>query len=82
MRTPTKPWYRASKDAWYVEINGKQVRLSNARLDDSDQLMHRHIPAKSVKYFRHSEYHSSRGLRRYSPALAGPAARRKGKCKT
>lgn len=22
-----RPWYRASKDAWFVEINGKQVRL-------------------------------------------------------
>ena len=31
MRTPTKPWYRASKDAWYVEINGKQVRLAKGR---------------------------------------------------
>jgi hypothetical protein len=26
--SPTKPWYRASKDAWYVEFNGKQVRLA------------------------------------------------------
>jgi integrase len=23
-----KPWYRASKDAWYVEIDGKQIRLA------------------------------------------------------
>ena len=28
MRSPTKPWYRASKDAWYVEFNGRQVRLA------------------------------------------------------
>lgn len=26
-----KPWYRASKDAWYVEINGKQVRLAKGK---------------------------------------------------
>ena len=31
MRTPTKPWYRASKDAWYVEFNGRQVRLAKGR---------------------------------------------------
>ncbi len=31
MRLPTKPWYRASKDAWYVEFNGKQVRLAKGR---------------------------------------------------
>ncbi len=31
MRTPTKPWYRASKDAWYVEFNGKQVRLAKGQ---------------------------------------------------
>jgi integrase len=23
-----KPWFRASKNAWYVEVNGKQVRLA------------------------------------------------------
>jgi hypothetical protein len=31
VRIPTKPWYRASKDAWYVEINGRQVRLAKGR---------------------------------------------------
>lgn len=30
MRTH-KPWYRASNDAWYVEINGKQVRLAKGK---------------------------------------------------
>src|SRR4051812_44602700 len=28
MRTSTKPWYRKERKAWYVELNGKQVRLS------------------------------------------------------
>jgi hypothetical protein len=28
---PQKPWYRASKDAWYVEINGRQVRLAKGK---------------------------------------------------
>jgi integrase len=28
---PRKPWYRASKDAWYVEIEGKQVRLAKGK---------------------------------------------------
>jgi integrase len=28
VRTPAKPWYRASKDAWYVEFNGRQIRLA------------------------------------------------------
>jgi hypothetical protein len=23
-----KPWFRTSKNAWYVEVNGKQVRLA------------------------------------------------------
>ena len=31
MRIPTKPWYRASKDAWYVEVNGRQLRLAKGR---------------------------------------------------
>jgi hypothetical protein len=31
VRSPVKPWYRASKDAWYVEFNGKQIRLANGR---------------------------------------------------
>jgi integrase len=26
-----KPWYRKSKDAWYVEIDGRQVRLAKGR---------------------------------------------------
>jgi hypothetical protein len=28
---PPKPWYRAPKDAWYVEFNGKQVRPAKDR---------------------------------------------------
>jgi len=31
VRIPAKPWYRASKDAWYVEYNGRQVRLAKGR---------------------------------------------------
>ena len=31
MPIPTKPWYRASKDAWYVEFNVRQVRLAKGR---------------------------------------------------
>lgn len=31
MRAPAKPWYRASKDAWYVEFNGEQVRLAKGQ---------------------------------------------------
>ena len=30
MRTP-KPWYRAPKNAWYVEIGGRQVRLAKGK---------------------------------------------------
>ena len=30
-RTPNKPWYRASKDAWYVEFNGRQLRLAKGQ---------------------------------------------------
>lgn len=26
-----KPWYRKSKDAWYVEIDGRQVRLAKGK---------------------------------------------------
>ena len=36
MRTPTKPWYRASKDAWYVEFNGKQFRLAKGRDNEKE----------------------------------------------
>jgi integrase len=31
VRSPTKPWYRASKDAWYVQFNGRKVRLAKGR---------------------------------------------------
>jgi integrase len=31
MGRTAKPWYRASRDAWYVEVGGKQVRLANGR---------------------------------------------------
>jgi integrase len=27
MRLPEGPWYRASRDAWYVKVNGRQRRL-------------------------------------------------------
>src|SRR5205085_10350901 len=33
MRTH-KPWYRASKDAWFVEVNGKQVRLAKGEANE------------------------------------------------
>jgi hypothetical protein len=33
MRTP-KPWYRASKDVWYVEFNGQQIRLAKGRANE------------------------------------------------
>jgi hypothetical protein len=28
MRTSSKPWYRKLNKTWYVELGGKQVRLS------------------------------------------------------
>ena len=28
MATQPQPWYRASKDAWFVQHRGKQVRLA------------------------------------------------------
>jgi integrase len=31
VRSPTKPWYRASKDAWYVQLHGRKVRLAKGR---------------------------------------------------
>jgi integrase len=31
MRLPEGPWYRASRDAWYVRVNGKQVRLAKGK---------------------------------------------------
>jgi hypothetical protein len=31
MRLPEGPWYRASRDAWYVEVDGKQVRLAKGK---------------------------------------------------
>ena len=30
MRQP-KPWFRTSKNAWFVELGGKQVRLAKGR---------------------------------------------------
>src|SRR3712207_3651941 len=31
MRIPEGPWYRASKDAWFVQHLGKQVRLAKGK---------------------------------------------------
>lgn len=31
MRLPEGPWYRASRDAWYVRVGGKQVRLAKGK---------------------------------------------------
>jgi integrase len=33
MRTSSKPWYRKERRAWYVELNGKQVRLSSDKAE-------------------------------------------------
>jgi integrase len=35
---PLKPWYRASRDTWYVEIGGKQTPLAKGR-DSRDEAM-------------------------------------------
>ncbi|MFO0849976.1 MAG: site-specific integrase [Gemmataceae bacterium] len=37
MRQP-KPWYRASKDAWFVELGGKQIRLAKGRDSEKQAL--------------------------------------------
>ncbi len=31
MRLPEGPWYRASRDAWYVEYEGQQVKLAKGK---------------------------------------------------
>lgn len=31
MGRDAKPWYRAGKDAWYVEVDGKQVKLTKGK---------------------------------------------------
>ncbi len=31
MRLPEGPWYRASRDAWYVKVGGRQVRLAQGK---------------------------------------------------
>ena len=36
MRTSSKPWYRKSNDAWYVEIGGKQVMLAKGKENKAD----------------------------------------------
>jgi integrase len=33
MRTSSKPWYRKQNKTWYVEFNGKQVRLSKDKAE-------------------------------------------------
>ena len=33
MRTSDKPWYRKSKGAWFVTLNGKQIRLSEDKAE-------------------------------------------------
>ncbi len=30
-RLPEGPWYRASRDGWYVRVDGKQVRLAKGK---------------------------------------------------
>lgn len=33
MRTSSKPWYRKQNQTWYVELNGRQVRLSKDKAE-------------------------------------------------
>lgn len=36
MRTSSKPWYREERDAWYVQINGKQVMLAKGKANKAE----------------------------------------------
>jgi len=53
-RTP-KPWYRAAKDAWFVELDGRQIRLATGLKNKSQaiqafhQLMASSYPAAETK---------------------------------
>lgn len=40
---PSKPWYRTSHDAWYVEIDGRQVKLAKGKASKPEamQAFHR-----------------------------------------
>lgn len=38
MRLPEGPWYRAFRDAWYVEIEGRQVRLARGNANQKAAL--------------------------------------------
>lgn len=35
---PNVPWYRASRDAWYVEIDGKQIKLAKGKANKDQAL--------------------------------------------
>ncbi|WP_435017457.1 hypothetical protein TA3x_005068 [Tundrisphaera sp. TA3] len=36
MRTSVKPWYRQARDAWYVQIDGKQVKLAKGKANKAE----------------------------------------------
>src|SRR5205823_2907392 len=36
MARPPKPWYRKSKDAWYVCLDGKQVQLAKGKASKAE----------------------------------------------
>jgi integrase len=39
---PSRPWYRTSHDAWYVEIGGKQVKLARGKANKQAALLEWH----------------------------------------
>lgn len=32
-----EPWYRASKNAWYVQLDGSQIRLAKGPKDETEK---------------------------------------------
>ena len=50
MATQSQPWYRASKDAWFVQQRGKQIRLAReAAMSSFYKLMSAEAPAVARK---------------------------------
>lgn len=48
MSRPLKPWYRAARDTWYVEIDGRQVPLTKGKGSkaEADRAFHRLMAAE------------------------------------
>ena len=72
MARPRKPWYRKSRDTWYVEIDGVQTPLAKGK-ENRPAAESRNRPPRSATSARATSVPEYRGTRsRFGLALGSP----------